>query len=173
VLVTSPRYLALIDRSRTQYKRTDVTPIFADREAFAAMTEDLAAPFLDQNIAQVAGLDALGFIVGTALALRLGAGFIPIRKGGKLPVDHDRQEVTDYSGAPKILELRAAPFAAGTRILLADEWIETGAQVRAAIALLERAGGVVAGIATIGLRRNEKTAALLQKYRCHGLWPPE
>jgi adenine phosphoribosyltransferase len=167
----SAPYLHLIDRSRTIYQRTDVTPIFADPGAFAALTEDLARPYLGAAIGQVAGLDALGFIVGTALALRLGAGFVPIRKGGKLPVAHDRESATDYSGTTKLLELRTGAFAPGTRILLADEWVDTGAQARAAIALLERAGGVVIGIVAIGFRRNERTADLLARYQCHGVWP--
>ncbi len=164
-------YISLIDRSRTRGRRSDVTPIFAVPAAFAAMVEDLAAPFHEEQIAQVAGLDALGFVIGTALALRLGAGFVPIRKGGKLPVDCDQEIVTDYSGAEKLLELRRAPFPVGARVLIADEWIETGAQVRAAIALLQRAGGEIAGIASVGFRRNEKTEALFSKYHCHGLWP--
>jgi adenine phosphoribosyltransferase len=166
-------YLHLIDRSRTVYKRTDVTPIFADPAAFASLIEDLAGPYLGLGISQVAGLDALGFIVGTALALRLGAGFVPIRKGGKLPVAHDRESVTDYSGTTKLLELRSGAFPPGARVLLADEWVDTGAQARAAIALIGRAGGVVVGIAAIGFRRNERTADLLARHLCHSVWPEQ
>jgi len=164
-------YLSLVDRSRTIYKRSDVTPIFAQPAAFAKLVEDLAQPYLGERVQQVAGLDALGFIVGTALALKLGAGFVPIRKGGKLPVAHDRETTTDYSGNAKTLELRTGAFASGTRVLLVDEWIETGAQARAAIALIERAGGVVVGIAAICLRKNERTAELVMRYRCHSVWP--
>ena len=166
-------YLSLIDRSRTIYKRSDVTPIFAQPAAFAALVEDLVKPYRDERIDIVAGLDAMGFIVGTALALKLGAGFVPVRKGGKLPVAHDRELTTDYSGTVKTLELRTGAFAPGKRVLLADEWIETGAQARAAIALIERAGGVVVGIVAIGFRNNEKTAALWARYRCHGVWPEQ
>jgi adenine phosphoribosyltransferase len=162
-------YLALIDRSRTHYRRSDVTPIFADPAAFAALVDDLARPFVPRKVAQVAGLDALGFILGTALALKLGAGFIPIRKGGKLPVARDQERVTDYSGQEKILELRTNPFPAGTRVLLADEWVDTGAQANAAVALLERAGAVVVGIAAVTIRDNPATAALRQKYFCHSV----
>ena len=89
----------------------------------------------------MAGTDALGFIVGTAVALRLGVGFVPLRKGGKLPVRKETAEFRDYSGAEKALELRAEPWPRGTRVLLVDEWIETGAQARAAVELIERAGG--------------------------------
>ena len=166
-------YLSLVDRSRTVYKRSDVTPIFAEPAAFAALVEDLARPWAGERVQQVAGLDALGFIVGTALALKLGAGFVPVRKGGKLPVAHDRETVTDYSGIAKTLELRTGAFAPGTRVLVVDEWIETGAQARAAIALIERAGGVVVGIAAICLRKNERTADLTARYRCHSLWPEQ
>jgi adenine phosphoribosyltransferase len=162
-------YQGLIDRSRTIYRRSDVTPIFAHPAAFAALVDDLVRPFADSQVEQVAGLDALGFILGTAIALRLGAGFIPIRKGGKLPVAHDSETVTDYSGKAKTLELRLQPFPAGTKVLLVDEWVDTGAQAKAAIALIERAGGVVVGIATVTMRDNPGTAELKQKYPCHSV----
>src|SRR5687768_3882476 len=69
-------YLALIDRSKLHYKRSDVTPIFADPAAFRALVEDLVAPWASlpagERVERVVGTDALGFVVGTALALRLG-----------------------------------------------------------------------------------------------------
>lgn len=166
-------YLRLIDRSKLHYKRSDVTPIFAEPAAFAALVDDLLAPYREAAVQCVAGTDALGFILGTALALRLGVGFVPIRKGGKLPVRHERAMFRDYSGADKALELRAEPWPAGTRVLLTDEWIETGAQARAAVELVERAGGVIVGITAIAFRKNEKTAPLWAKYRCHGVWPEQ
>lgn len=166
-------YFALIDRSKLHYKRSDVTPIFADPAAFAALVGDLVAPFRDAGVQRVVGTDALGFIVGTAVALRLGVGFVPVRKGGKLPVKKETAAFRDYSGEEKSLELRADPWPTGTRVLLVDEWIETGAQARAAAELVERAGGVIVGIAAIAFRRNERTAPLWERYRCHGLWPEQ
>lgn len=171
-------YLRLIDRSKLHYKRSDVTPIFAEPAAFAALVEDMIAPWggdagKNGSVQRVVGTDALGFIVGTAIALRLGVGFVPVRKGGKLPVKNERAAFKDYSGAEKIFELRADPWPAGTRVLLTDEWIETGATARAAVELIERAGGVVAGIAAIAFRKNERTAPLWAKYRCHGVWPEQ
>jgi adenine phosphoribosyltransferase len=166
-------YLSLIDRSKLHYKRSDVTPIFAEPAAFAALVEDLLAPFRDAGVQRVVGTDALGFVVGTALALRLGVGFVPVRKGGKLPVRNERLAFRDYSGVEKAFELRANPWPPGTRVLLSDEWIETGATAKAAVALIERAGGVVAGIVAIAFRKNEKTAELWSKYRCHGVWPEQ
>ncbi|MCE2860955.1 MAG: hypothetical protein RIR76_2734 [Verrucomicrobiota bacterium] len=166
-------YLALIDRSKLHYKRSDVTPIFADPAAFVALVGDLVAPFRDDGVQRVVGTDALGFIVGAAAALRLGVGFVPVRKGGKLPVKKETAVFRDYSGEEKSLELRADPWPPGTRVLLVDEWIETGTQARAAAELVERAGGVVAGIAAIAFRRNDRTAPLWARYRCHGLWPEQ
>lgn len=166
-------YLRLIDRSKLHYKRSDVTPIFAEPAAFAALVDDLVAPFRDAGVQRVVGTDALGFVVGTALALKLGVGFVPVRKGGKLPVKNERVSFQDYSGVEKAFELRAEPWPTGTSVLLTDEWIETGATARAAVELIERAGGVVVGIAAIAFRKNEKTAPLWAKYRCHGVWPEQ
>ena len=166
-------YLHLIDRSKLHYKRSDVTPIFAEPAAFAALVDDLVAPFREAGVQRVVGTDALGFVVGTALALKLGVGFVPVRKGGKLPVKNERVAFRDYSGAEKAFELRANPWPAGTRVLLTDEWIETGATAAAAVELIERSGGVVAGIVAIAFRKNEKTAPLWAKYRCHGVWPEQ
>jgi hypothetical protein len=83
-------YLSLIDRSKLHYKRSDVTPIFAEPAAFAALVDDLLAPWRSEKIDRVVGTDALGFVVGTAMALKLGVGFVPVRKGGKLPVANGR-----------------------------------------------------------------------------------
>lgn len=149
-------YLSLIDRTKLHYKRSDVTPIFAEPAAFRALVEDLVAPWLNppagQGVQRVVGTDALGFVVGTALALRLGVGFVPVRKGGKLPVAKEQAAFRDYSGVEKVFELRAKPWPAGTRVLLTDEWIETGATAKAAVELIERAGGEVVGIAASTLR---------------------
>lgn len=168
-------YLSLIDRSKLHYKRSDVTPIFADPSAFSALVDDLLNPWRETHtrIDRVVGTDALGFIVGTALALRLGVGFVPLRKGGKLPVKHERVSFQDYSGTEKTFELRANPWPNGTAVLLSDEWIETGATARAAVELIERTGGVVVGITAIAFRKNERTASLWNRYRCHGVWPEQ
>jgi adenine phosphoribosyltransferase len=166
-------YLSLIDRSKLHYKRSDVTPIFAEPAAFKALVDDLVAPWRNEKIDRVVGTDALGFVVGTAMALKLGVGFVPVRKGGKLPVAKESVAFQDYSGAEKVFELRANPWPIGTRVLLTDEWIETGGTAQAAVELIERAGGVVAGIAAIAFRKNEKTAPLWAKYRCHGVWPEQ
>jgi adenine phosphoribosyltransferase len=158
-------YLALIDY-QTNGQRCDVTPLFADYAAFSALVDDLAALVEPLAFDVVAGIDALGFILGAALALRTRTGFVPIRKGGKLPVAVDVAECVDYTGQRKTLELRWDALKPGTRVLVVDEWIETGAQVRAAIQLIERQGGVIAGIASLHMDDNEQTEPLRVRYPC-------
>ncbi len=139
-------YLTLIDHE-TSGNRCDVTPLFADYGAFSALIDDLAA-------------------LVEPLALRCHVGFIPIRKGGKLLVDVDSAECVDYTGQRKTLELRRDALKPGMRVLLVDEWIETGAQVRAALALIEGRGGVIAGIASLHIDENEQTEPLRARYGC-------
>ncbi|MCK5131419.1 MAG: adenine phosphoribosyltransferase [Candidatus Sabulitectum sp.] len=165
-------YLSLID-TETSGNRCDVTPLFADAESFSRMVSDLAEPFRNSGIDFVAGIDALGFILGATVALSIGAGFIPVRKGGKLPVKTRSTRFTDYSGEVKSLEIRQDIPLREMRVLLIDEWIETGTQVRAAISLIENQGGTVAGIATINIDQNEKTSELRKNYLVHALWREE
>jgi adenine phosphoribosyltransferase len=160
-------YLNLIDtHTRGRY---DVTPLFSDYQAFSKLVDDLAWRFADVEIDRVAGVDALGFILGTALAFRLQKGFLPIRKGGKLPTHVERADFVDYSQERKSLEIRADAVTRGEKILIVDEWIETGAQVKAAIDLVERLGGAVAGVAAINLDENDLTRGLTEKYNCQSL----
>ena len=158
-------YLALIDHE-TSGNRCDVTPLFADYAAFSALVDDLAALAEPLAFDVVVGIDALGFILGAALALRTHTGFVPVRKGGKLPVAVDSAECVDYTGQRKTLELRKGALKPGTRVLLVDEWIETGAQVRAAIQLIEGQGGVIAGLASLHIDDNEATEPLRAQYVC-------
>jgi adenine phosphoribosyltransferase len=162
-------YLKLID-THTQGRRYDVTPLFADYEAFAAVVSDLVEPFRHADCDVVAGIDALGFILGAAMALRLEKGFVPLRKGGKLPAPADVAVFVDYTGQTKSLELRKDAIKPGARVLLVDEWIETGAQITAAISLIEKHGAVVIGIATINIDDNPVTLSLRRRYACHAVW---
>ncbi len=161
-------YLYLIDTD-TSGNRNDVTPIFSHPEAFKQMISDLYTPFLDSEIDLIAGIDALGFILGSALAQHTGKGFLPIRKEGKLPVETDSVQFTDYSGEIKRLEIRKDMLLQNSRILIVDEWIETGTQVKAAISLLENRGAIVIGISTINIDINKNTSDLLKRYMVHSL----
>ena len=152
-------YLNLIDtRTRGRY---DVTPLFSDYQAFSKLIDDLARRFADVEIDRIAGIDALGFILGTALVFRLQKGFIPIRKGGKLPAQVERAEFVDYTKERKSLEIRSDAVTRGLKVLIVDEWIETGAQMKAAIELVERPV-VSSGVATINVDVNENTRSLME-----------
>jgi adenine phosphoribosyltransferase len=165
-------YLAKVD-TKTSGNRADVTPLFADREAFSQLAYDLAEPFLGAGIDAVVAIDALGFILGTAIAERIGVGVVPARKGGKLPVQTLQEAFVDYSGQPKALEMREDVLTEGMNVLIVDEWVETGAQVTAAIALVERLEARVGGIATICMDRNASTSGLRQQYTVHTVWDDE
>ncbi len=159
-------YLQRIDTHTAPGARYDVTPLFGDYQAFSALLDDLLQLASESHFDVVVGIDALGFFLGAALALRAGVGFVPIRKGGKLPGDVDAIECVDYTGQRKTLELRRDAIPAGVRALVVDEWIETGAQISAAIQLLEARGVVVSGIATIQMDSNERTMAIAARYPC-------
>lgn len=156
-------YVRYIDRDTTG-GRYDVTPIFTDPAAFAALVDDLIELSEDLAFDAVAGIDALGFILATALSVHLKMPMVPIRKGGKLPVEVDSESFVDYSGEQKSLEIRRDAFAHTRRVLLVDEWVETGAQIEAAIALIEHQGAAVAGVLAINMDENERVRALRQRY---------
>ena len=94
-------------------------------------------------------MDALRFVLGAALAQRVRCGLVLIRKTGRLPVPGLQERFVDHTGTDKGLEVRADLALMGARVLLVDEWVETGAQMVTAARLIERCGGQVVGIATI------------------------
>ncbi len=158
----APDYLRLIDEPAG--KRCDVTPLFADGAAFAALVDDVLALFSETPFNAIAGIDALGFVLGGAMAVRAGCGFVAVRKGGKLLVAADRVEFVDYTGETKALELRHCAVTPGMTVLVVDEWIGTGAQAGAAATLIERQGGIVAGIAAIAADAGEGSRRLFERF---------
>jgi len=161
-------YLRLID-TNTKGNRNDVTPIFSNPDAFSQLIHDLVVPFDKKDMDYICGIDALGFIIGTAIAIWFGKGFLPIRKRGKLPVSVEEREFVDYSGENKALEIRKGMIKPGDRILLVDEWIETGAQIQAAIELIEHEGGKIIGITTINIDNNPIAREIKNKYKCQAI----
>ncbi len=122
----------------------DLTPVFRDPAAFRALIDALAAPYVDAGVQAVLGVEARGFILGAAVALRLGAGFVPARKPGKLPAATDREAYSLEYGTDA-LELHLGSFAKGDRVLVVDDVIATGGTARAALALAQRQGAQVVG----------------------------
>jgi adenine phosphoribosyltransferase len=141
-------YLTYID-DHTPGRRSDVTPLFANADAFRSAVDDLLEKTAALNWNIVAGVDALGFVIGGALAARRACGLVAIRKQAKLPVQALQEVYAHYSGGTEALELRDGLVKSTDRVLIVDEWIETGATVQAAVRLIERTGGCVVGIATI------------------------
>ncbi len=144
----------------------DPSTMYIDSRSFNALLDDLTEPFDGDEFDVVAGPDAMGFVLGAAIAARFGKGFLTIRKAGKMPVAVDVAEFSNYTGRSRSMELRKPAFRPGTRVLLVDQWIETGGTMRAAIDLVERQGGVVAGIATVCLQEAHGANALRERYKC-------
>ena len=144
----------------------DPTSIYINGEAFHDLLDDLVADLDGVEADVVGGLDAMGFVLGAALATRLGIGFLPIRKAGKLCVDTDKVSFSNYSGRTQDMEMRLPAFAKGTKVLLADQWVETGGTMDGAIRLVERQGGTVVGLAAVAIEENPVTDAYRKKYRC-------
>ena len=144
----------------------DPSSLYINASAFHALVDDLAAPFDPSGIDVVAGFDAMGFVLGSAIATRLGKGFLTLRKAGKIPVDADAVDFTNYSGRTQRMEMRKPAFAPGTRVLLVDQWVETGGTMDGGIRLVERQGGVVAGIAAVCIEESDRGPAFRTRYPC-------
>ena len=144
----------------------DPTSIYINGDAFHDLLDDLVADLEPVTCDVVGGLDAMGFVLGSALATRLGVGFLPIRKAGKLCVDTDSATFSNYSGRTQDMEMRKPAFATGTKVLLVDQWIETGGTMDGAIRLVQQQGGKIAGLVAIAMEDNEKTASYRKKFPC-------
>ena len=122
----------------------DVTTLFADARGFRTAVAQMAAPFTAARVEAVAGIEARGFILGGAIADRLGCGFVPLRKKGKLPAKTIGQEYILEYGVD-IIEMHEGAVAQGERVLIVDDLIATGGTAEAAVKLLKRSGGEVVG----------------------------
>ena len=124
----------------------DITPLLADAEVFRAVIDALAATY--GPVDKVAGIEARGFILAAPVAARLGAGFVPIRKKGKLPGATFAQDYQLEYGTATI-EVLTDAFDADDRVLVIDDVLATGGTARATADLVRRAGAEVAGIAVL------------------------
>ncbi len=152
--------------------RYDVTPIFKNSKVFFNLINDLTKFFSSVRYDVIVGLDALGFILGGAMAYKLRKSFVPVRKGGKLPGIKGtvlKTSFVDYTNTKKSFEMNSGSIKKGERVLIVDEWIETGTQVKAAIKLIEKQGGKVIGIAALCAEKTPKTKILFDKYNCKAI----
>ena len=126
----------------------DITPLLADPEALGAAIDALCAGFIDAGVEYVAAVEARGFIFGAAEADKLGAGFVPIRKKGKLPfktetISYDLEYGTDT------LEVHIDAVRKGAKVLMIDDLLATGGTMAAACKLVEKIGGQIVSIACL------------------------
>jgi adenine phosphoribosyltransferase len=120
----------------------DITPVLADAALLAAVTSAMAAPWVRAGITHVAAVESRGFVLGAPIAIALRAGFVPVRKPGKLP---SRVVARDYAleyGSGR-LEIHEDAYAPGARVLLVDDVLATGGTARAACDLIESLGATI------------------------------
>jgi len=123
----------------------DITPLLGDAAAFAEAVDGLVEQFDGVDVDRVVGVESRGFIFGAAVAYRIGAGFVPVRKPGKLPWAVVREEYQLEYGSDK-LEIHRDAIRTGERILIVDDVLATGGTATATATLVETLGGVIAGL---------------------------
>lgn len=124
----------------------DITTLIRDKKAFRVITDAIADRYKDDGIDLVASVDARGFIIGSAVAYRLGAGLIPLRKPGKLPAETLYCEYELEYGTDKI-EIHTDAIDKGQRVLVVDDLLATGGTAQATCDLVKRLGGELVGVA--------------------------
>lgn len=123
----------------------DITTVLKEPRHLMSIIEHLSDPYRTAKIDKVACIEARGFVLGGALAARLGAGFVPIRKSGKLPADTVREEYALEYGTD-VVEMHRDAIVSGERVLVHDDLLATGGTARAACRLVESLGGTVVGL---------------------------
>ncbi len=124
----------------------DITTLLQDPAGLREAIDSLAQPFADQRIDIVVGIESRGFIFGAPVADRLGAGFVPVRKPGKLPSVCERQSYELEYGTD-VLEIHKDAVKPGQRVLIVDDLLATGGTARATTELVKKIGGTVHGLA--------------------------
>jgi adenine phosphoribosyltransferase len=124
----------------------DITTLLRDPEGFKAALDAMTSPYRDQGISLVVGIESRGFILGAAVADRLGVGFCPIRKPGKLPAATIKEAFQLEYGTDAI-EIHADAIEPGQRVLIVDDVLATGGTASAAAKLVKRLGGQLHGLA--------------------------
>jgi adenine phosphoribosyltransferase len=124
----------------------DITTLLRDADGFRAAIDAIAAPYKNQGISLVVGIESRGFILGAAVADRLGVGFCPIRKPGKLPAKTLKESFNLEYGSDAI-EIHADAVDPGQKVLIVDDVLATGGTARAAVRLVKKLGGDLHGLA--------------------------
>jgi adenine phosphoribosyltransferase len=158
---------ALLTRFAWQGGHADVWRVFDDGSAFAVVVAALAEPWLALRVSKVCGVEARGFILGSAVALTLGAGFVAIRKAGALfPGPKDKQETApDYRGIVHQLQIQQRALQTDDRVLLVDDWAQAGSQAIAAKRLIEHRRATFLGLAVMIDQLSDANRTLLGEVR--------
>jgi adenine phosphoribosyltransferase len=126
----------------------DVTTLLRDPEGFKLAIDSLSEPYMGQGISLVVGIESRGFILGAAVADRIGAGFVPVRKVGKLP--HTKIRVSyDLEYGTDSLEMHSDAIDKGQKVLIVDDLLATGGTARATVDLVRQLGGDVVAVAVL------------------------
>ena len=123
----------------------DITPLLADTAAFSVAIDSLTSPFVRDRVDKVLGIEARGFVFAAPVAYRYRAGFVPVRKAGKLPWEIEREEYALEYGSD-LLEIHKDAVHPGEQVLIVDDVLATGGTAAAVIRLVERLGGTVVGL---------------------------
>ena len=126
----------------------DITPLLSNTDAFRTTIDLIADHFDGQHVDRVLGIEARGFIIAAPVAYRFGAAFVPVRKAGKLPWEIERVEYELEYGSD-LLEIHRDAIAPGDRVVIVDDVLATGGTAAATVRLVEKLGGVVAGLAFV------------------------
>jgi adenine phosphoribosyltransferase len=126
----------------------DVTTLLRDPEGFKLAIDSMAEPYQGKGIALVVGIESRGFILGAAVADRIGAGFVPVRKVGKLPSTTIRVTY-DLEYGSDSLEMHSDAIEKGQTVLIVDDLLATGGTARATVDLVKQLGGEVVGVAVL------------------------
>jgi len=124
----------------------DITTVLKDKTGFAQLIDAFAQYYIGKKIDVVLGIEARGFIFGPALAYRLNAGFVPIRKPGKLPAATEKVKY-DLEYGSDSLEIHKDAIQPGQRVIIVDDLLATGGTMEASVQLVERLGGTVVSLA--------------------------
>ncbi|KAI5098741.1 hypothetical protein C0J45_10880 [Silurus meridionalis] len=192
-------YLSLMapNTKGPEYAWLDPSRLYCNSQALSDCVKDLLKPFQSDIIDLVVGIDAMGFILGSAVAIVLGKGFLAFRKAGHLCVETQTQDYCDYTGKEKLMEVRVdvlkPEFQNGEerrcreislpgqkrrwrrkmrttaygslRVLIVDQWIETGGTMKAAIKLVERQGASVVGVAVMAIENSKGGKWIKENYK--------
>lgn len=126
----------------------DITTLLKDPQAFRSILDDLIARYRDQRVAKIVGIESRGFILGSPMAYHLGAGFVPVRKPGKLPADCFEVKYNLEYGANSLAIHRDA-IGIGERVLIVDDLLATGGTAAATVNLVRQLGGEIVGLVVL------------------------